>query len=53
MSHSKHGTEENIISYIYAVDAENGTALVYNVNPGGVIDWKAFNRIAQELSLLA
>ena len=47
--HSKSGKEDNIISFIYAVDAESGTPLVYNVNPGGVVDCKALSRISREL----
>ena len=44
--YAKSGNDSKIVSFIYAVNAEDGTPITYYVNPGSVIDSKAFMEIA-------
>ena len=44
--YAKSHNDSRIVSFIYAVNAEDGTPITYYVNPGSVIDAKAFMEIA-------
>ncbi len=44
--YAKSHSNSKIVSFIYAVNAEDGTPITYYVNPGSVIDAKAFMEIA-------
>lgn len=39
----------DIVSYIYAVDARTGLPITYQINPGGMVDSKAFHLICMML----
>ena len=47
---AKSHTNSDIISYIWAVDAETGAPVTYCVNNGGMTDSKAFQKIAAVLN---
>lgn len=49
--YAKSGNDSKIVSFIYAVNAEDGTPITYYVNPGSVIDSKAFMEIAALLKV--
>ena len=44
--YAKSHNDSKIVSFIYAVNAEDGRPLTYCVNPGSVVDCKAFQEIA-------
>lgn len=46
---AKSHTNSNIISYIWAVNAEDGCPITYFVNNGGMTDCKAFQKMAKFL----
>ena len=46
---AKSGKNRNLISYIYAVDAETGLPITYFVNDGSVSDSKALQQVAELL----
>lgn len=46
---AKSHTNSDIVSYIWAVDAENGCPVTYNVNNGGMVDSKAFQKLVAML----
>lgn len=46
---AKSRTDSDIVSYIWAVDAERGTPVTYYVNNGGMTDCKAFQKLAVTL----
>ena len=43
---AKSHTDSDIVSYIWAVDAETGAPVTYYVNNGGMTDSKAFQKLA-------
>ncbi|MBQ8094650.1 MAG: hypothetical protein IJ242_13915 [Clostridia bacterium] len=47
--YAKSHNDSKIVSFIYAVDAENGRPVTYFVNPGSVVDSKSFMEIAAAL----
>lgn len=49
--YAKSHNDSKIVSFIYAVDAENGRPVSYFVNPGSVVDSKSFMEIAAALNL--
>lgn len=46
---AKSHTNSNIVSYIWAVDAQTGMPVSYDVNNGGMTDSKAFQKMALTL----
>ena len=42
---NKSHTQKPVVGYIYAVDAATGEPVTYFINPGGVVDSKAFHKI--------
>ena len=46
---TKFCENSDIVSFIYAIDAETGKPLTYNVNPGATVDCKAIIKIVEEL----
>lgn len=48
--HAKSGKNTNIISYMYAVNADDGRPITYTVSNGGKVDSKAFQKMATLLS---
>lgn len=42
---NKSHTKKPIVGFIYAVDSATGEPITYFVNPGGVVDSKAFHKI--------
>lgn len=47
---AKSHTNSNIISFMWALDTRTGTPVTYFVNNGGMVDSKAFQKIAAFLS---
>lgn len=48
--HAKSGKNIDIVSYMYAVDAEDGTPLTYDLYNGGMVDSKGIVKIVDMLS---
>ncbi len=48
--HAKSGNDDSIVAYMYAVAADDGTPLTYEVNYGGKIDAKAVVAIILRLA---
>lgn len=48
--HAKSRMNSNIVSYMYAVNAEDGRPITYTVSNGGKVDSKAFQKMAALLS---
>ncbi|NBK25690.1 MAG: transposase, partial [Spirochaetia bacterium] len=48
--HAKSGKNINIISYMYAVNADDGRPITYTISNGGKVDSKAFQKMATLLS---
>ena len=48
--HAKSRQNTNIVSYMYAVNAEDGRPITYTVSNGGNVDSKAFQKMATLLS---
>jgi len=46
---AKSHTKKNIVGYIYAIDAEDGCPVTWDINPGGMHDVKAIYRIINRL----
>jgi hypothetical protein len=48
--HSKSRKNTNVVSYMYAVNAEDGRPITYTVSNGGKVDSKAFQKMAALLA---
>ncbi|MDY0290216.1 MAG: transposase, partial [Sphaerochaeta sp.] len=48
--HAKSRENTNIVSYMYAVNAEDGSPITYTLSNGGKVDSKAFQKMAAILS---
>ena len=47
---NKSHTSSNVVSFIWALDTKTGTPITYFVNNGGMVDCKAFQKMATFLS---